>query len=98
VHTFAGDLAPPIIPSPSGPKKDFKFVVRHTLGPWTPFLDLGVDRDQKADVDFYLYGSDAVAYRTAMQIKDQADRDITKLKGTIAARQQAGMPFYRKVV
>jgi hypothetical protein len=36
VHTFAGDLAPLIILSPSAPKKDFKFVVRHTLGPWTP--------------------------------------------------------------
>ena len=87
VHTFAGDLAPLIIPSPSSPKKVFKFVVRHTLGPWTPSFWTSVwIAIKQGDVDLYLYGSDAVAYRTAMQIKDQADRDITKLKGTSPPR------------
>ena len=35
-HPVVGDLARLVIPAPTVPKKDFRFLVRHALGPWTP--------------------------------------------------------------
>lgn len=100
VHLFAGDLAPLVIPAPTAPKMDFKFFVRHTLGPWTPAFWTSVYAAIKeGDVDLYLYGADAVTHRTLMRIKRQADSDLQRLDTTIkAARHQLTMSFYQTVL
>jgi len=85
-----------IVPEPSAPKRDFKFYIRHTLGPWTPSFWASVYAAVKTgDVDTYLYGADAVRYRRCQEISVQANRDIEKLKSRIlAAKAQLGMPYY----
>ena len=86
-----------VVPAPRSPKKDFKFFVRHTLGPWNPSFWASVwVAVQEGDVDIYLYGPDATAYKTAQRIKKQADADIAKLNDRMAeARRQLAMPFYK---
>ena len=98
VHMIAGDMVPLIIPTPTAPKKDYKFYLRHTLGPWTPSFWSSVwVAIQEGDVDLYLYGSDALTYRTAMSIKAQADKDVAKLQTTKNdAMKQLAMPYYHK--
>jgi len=95
-HMLAGDLAPLVIPSPTAPKKDFKFFIRHTLGPWTPSFWASVwVACREGDLDLYLYGTDAVSYRNSVRIKEQAEQEIGRLKQTVnAARWQLMMPFY----
>jgi hypothetical protein len=100
VHMWAGDLAPLVIPAPAAPKQDFSFYVRHALGPWTPAFWTSVYAAIKGwDLDLYLYGTDAVTYRTTLKIKSQAEADIARLTETVnAARHQFNMPFYRVVI
>jgi hypothetical protein len=86
------------IPAPDAPKKDFKFYLRHALGPWNPsfWTSVAVAIREK-DLDIYLYGADAMTHRASVQIKNQAEKDIAKLDAKVAeARAQLGMPFYKK--
>jgi hypothetical protein len=96
VHLFAGDLTPLIIPSPGTPKKDFRFIVRHTLGPWTPsFWASVMTAIKERDIELYLYGPDAILYQTSINIKAQAAHDIARLEeARLAASRQLTMPFY----
>lgn len=92
----AASITTMVVPAPQAPKKDFKFYVRHTLGPWNPsfWASVYVAAKEK-DVDIYLYGADATRYKTAMQIKRQADADIARLnQKTAAAQRQLAMTFY----
>jgi hypothetical protein len=93
---MANDLTTLAVPAPSEPKRDFKFYVRHTLGPWTPSFWVSVVAAVKTgDVDIYLYGPAAIEYQTKMRIKNQADAEIRRLQTKIdAAKQQLSMPFY----
>lgn len=95
--SIGGGVATMTIPAPSAPKRDFRFFVRHTLGPWNPsyWTTLyGAIRD--GDLDLYLYGTDAVTHRNALKIKAQADKDIERLrKRANDARTQLGQPFYK---
>jgi hypothetical protein len=93
---LAGGVTTLAIPTPTAPKKDFKFYVRHTLGPWNPSFWASVYvAIQEKDVDLYLYGSDATAYKTSVKIKTQAESDIANLKQKVAAAEsQMNEPFY----
>jgi hypothetical protein len=93
---MANDIATLAIPAPAEPKRDFKFYVRHTLGPWTPSFWVAVAAAVKTgDVNIYLYGPAAIEYQTKMKIKTQADADIKRLQAKIqVAQRQLGMPFY----
>lgn len=84
------------IPTPAAPKKDFKFYVRHTLGPWNPsFWASVIIAYQENDWDIYLYGSDAIAHKRILKIKKQAETDIYNLKKIIAdAEKQNAKKFY----
>jgi hypothetical protein len=90
------DIATLAIPAPDSPKRDFKWVVRHTLGPWTPSFWASVYAAIKeGDSDIYSFGPAAETYKTKLRIKTEADRYIGVLRMRIAeARQQLGMPFY----
>ncbi len=84
---YAG-VATLAIPTPTAPKKDFKFYVRHSLGPWNPsFWASVVVAYKEKDVDLYLYGSDATAYKASMKIKTQAESDIARLQQNVAAAE-----------
>ena len=85
-----------VVPEPTAPKKDFKFYIRHTLGPWTPSFWTSVYAAVKTgDIDTYLYGADAIRFKRCSEISAQANRDIDRLKTRIqAARAQLMMPFY----
>jgi hypothetical protein len=98
--SLASGVTTMVVPSPTAPRKDFKFWVRHSLGPWNPsFWASVVTAIQEKDVDIYLYGSDAVAYKTSQRIKQQADRDLASLKEKIAAADsQLGGSFYQKKI
>ena len=54
------------IPAPDAPKKDFKFYLRHALGPWNPsfWTSVAVAIREK-DLDIYLYGADAMTHRAS---------------------------------
>ena len=94
--SIASSIIP--IPAPDAPKQDYKFYLRHALGPWTPSYWTSVwaaVRDK--DLDLYLYGQDAVTHRVTAQIKSQAEKDMAKLDVRIGeARTQLGMPFYTR--
>jgi len=94
--SLGSEIATMVIPSPTAPKKDFKFWVLHALGPWNPsFWASVVTAYKEKDVDIYLYGSDAIAYKNSLRITRQAEADIAKLKGKIAeAEAQLNQPFY----
>jgi hypothetical protein len=93
---MASDITTLTVPAPSEPKKDFRFFIRHTLGPWTPSFWASVYAAiRSGDVDTYLYGPAAVQYQTQLKIKRQADADIRRLRAKIQdAKQQLSMPFY----
>lgn len=93
---IANNIATLAIPAPSEPKRDFKFYVRHTLGPWTPSFWASVAAAIKTgDVNIYLYGPAAIDYQTKMRIKNQADADIQRLRVKIkTAQEQLDMRFY----
>jgi len=93
---IASDITTLSVPAPSQPKKDFRFFIRHTLGPWTPSFWASVyGAIRSGDVDTYLYGPAAIEYQTKMNIKRQADADISHLRAKIQdAKQQLSMPFY----
>jgi hypothetical protein len=95
---IASNVATLSIPAPSAPKQDFKFFVRHALGPWNPSYWATVyGAIKEGDLDLYLYGTDALTHRNAVAIKAQADKDIEKLKQRITeARAQLGQPFYSR--
>lgn len=90
------DVATLAIPSPERPKRDFKFFIRHTLGPWTPSYWVTVIAAFKYhDSNIFLYGPAAVQWQTQQRIKSQADADIGRLQKKIAAaRHQLAMNFY----
>jgi hypothetical protein len=92
----ANNIATLSIPAPSEPKKDFKFFVRHTLGPWTPsFWASVVTAIKTRDMNIYLYGPAAIEWQTKMRIKNQADADIRRMLVKVQdAKQQLAMPFY----
>lgn len=89
-------IAPTVIPAPSAPKRDFRFYVRHALGPWNPSYWASVyTAISEGDIDIYLYGSDATVYKRTLEIRRQADQDIARLRQRlIEARTQLAMPFY----
>lgn len=93
---IASNITTIVVPSPTTPRRDFRYFVRHTLGPWNPsYWASVIEAYKEGDVDIYLYGTDAVAYKNSLRIKQQADRDIDQLCAKVAAaRQQLGMPFY----
>ena len=94
---LVGDITTLAVPAPERPKKDFRFFIRHTLGPWTPsFWAAAYVAIKTGDVDTYLYGPAAVEYQTRVRIKRQADADIARLRTKVTdAKQQLAMPFYR---
>lgn len=96
--SIASGIATQAIPSPTAPRKDFKFWVRHTLGPWNPsFWASVVVAIQEGDADIYLYGADATAHQTKLKIKQQADSDIARLTKRIdEARHQMGQSYYNQ--
>jgi hypothetical protein len=100
VHMYAGDMVPLIVPAPLAPKKDYKFFVRHTLGPWTPSYWASVYTAIKTgDMDLYLYGSGALTYRNAQKISQNAKLEVIKLQAPLShARAQLTMPFYQNKV
>lgn len=96
--TIAGNITTMTVPTPQGPKRDYRFYVRHALGPWNPSFWAEVAMAIKTgDIDIYLYGAGTIAEKTVQKIKRQADKDIQKLKDKInACRTQQAMSFYRK--
>lgn len=94
--SLGSGVATMVIPAPTAPKKDFKFWVRHSLGPWNPsFWASVVTAIKEKDVDIYLYGSDATTYKTSLRIKQQADSDIATLKRKLSeAESQLNQSFY----
>ncbi len=96
VHLVAGDMVPLVVPQPEAPKKDYKFYLRHALGPWTPSYWASVYTAIKTgDVDVYLYGSDAIVYKNSKRIADNAKLEIIKLQAPLQnAKRQLAMPFY----
>ena len=95
--TIAREITTMVVPSPTVPKTDFTFFVRHLLGPWTPSFWASVyTAIKERDLDIYLYGSDAIAYKASLKIKQQADHDIECLRAKIGeALNQLAMPFYK---
>ena len=93
---MASDITTLAVPAPSQPKRDFRFFIRHTLGPWTPSFWASVYAAVRSrDVDIYLYGPAAVEYQTLLKIQRQADADINRLRIKIQeGKQQLAMPFY----
>lgn len=93
---IANNIATLAIPAPAEPKKDFRFYIRHTLGPWTPsFWALVYAAAKTGDVNIYLYGPAAIEFQTKMKIKNQAEADIKRLRAKVqVAKQQLAMPFY----
>lgn len=96
VHTGAGDIAPLMVPQPEAPKNDYKFYLRHSLGPWTPSYWVTVYGAIKTgDVGIYLYGSDYVRFKNAEQIAARAKEEIIKIQAPLNhAKQQLVLPFY----
>jgi hypothetical protein len=96
VHMIAGDLVPMIVPQPNAPKQDYKFYIRHALGPWTPSYWASVYTAIKTgDLDLYLYGTDAIVYRNAKTIADNAKLEIIKIQAPLNhAKQQLALPIY----
>jgi hypothetical protein len=94
-HMF-GEMATMVVPAPSAPKRDYKFFIRHTLGPWTPSYWASVYAAIKdRDLELYLYGSDAVTYRNAQNIANDAKLEVIKLQAPLNhARNQLVLPFY----
>ena len=94
---MAGDVATLAIPAPEKPKQDFKFFIRHTLGPWTPSYWVSVyEAIKSGDSNIYLYGPASTQWRAQQQIRSQAEGEIERLQKTIAAAQrQLAMSFYR---
>jgi hypothetical protein len=84
------------IPAPSEPKRDFRFVIRMTLGPTTPSYWASAWAAWKSgDFDTFLYGPAAIEYKTNLQIKRHSDIEIGRLRNKLKeAQQQIGMPFY----
>jgi hypothetical protein len=95
--TVASNLATLSISQPDAPKRDFRFYVRHALGPWNPSYWASLyAAAQSGDVDVYLYGTDAVTHKANLKIKDQAERDLRRLKQRVVqAKMQLAAPFYR---
>lgn len=93
----ASNVATLSIPTPTAPKKDFNFFVRHTLGPWNPSFWASVHSAiSEGDVDIYLYGADATTQKTKQKIKQQAEKDIAKLRTRWSdAEGQLKQPYYR---
>ncbi|HNR69512.1 MAG TPA: hypothetical protein PKN24_15805 [bacterium] len=85
------------VPNPTAPKKDYKFYIRHALGPWNPsYWASVVAAIKEKDVDIYLYGSDAVNYKACQKIKQQAEADISELKKRLkTAETQLLASFYK---
>lgn len=93
-----GNVTTLVVPSPSKPKRDFRFLVRHTLGPWSPsyWVHLWLAFKDK-DEELFLFGTDAIVIRNKNAIKKQAYADIEKLRrAIITARTQLSMPFYSR--
>lgn len=86
-----------VVPAPQEPRRDFRFWVRHALGPWNPsYWASVVTAIRTGDVDVYLHGAGATTYREKLQIKQQADADIQRLQARIqAAEQQLAGAWYR---
>jgi hypothetical protein len=91
-----GEMGTMVVPAPSAPKRDYKFFIRHTLGPWTPSYWASVYAAIKdRDLELYLYGSDAVTYRNAQNIANDAKLEVIKLQAPLNhARNQLVLPFY----
>ena len=96
IHTAAGDMAPLIVPQPESPKRDYRFFIRHTLGPWTPSYWASVYAAIKSgDVGVYLYGSDYTQFKDAQSIAAKAKEEIIKVQAPLLhAQRQLALPFY----
>jgi hypothetical protein len=97
IGTIGSNITTMAVPAPSVPKRDIKFFIRHTLGPWNPsFWVSVVAAIKEGDIDYYLYGHEAVMDKNAYKIQQQALRDIQQLQNRVtAARQQLHAPFYQ---
>ena len=98
VTVMAANVTTLAVPAPSAPKRDIaNFVIRHTLGPWNPSFWVGVYAAiQSGDIDYYLYGNEAVTAKTIQRIDQQSRREIAQLQARAsAARRQLMAPFYR---
>lgn len=95
--TIGSNVATMAVRTPEAPRRNLGFWVRHTLGPWNPSFWTSVAiAIQERDLDIYLYGSDAIAHKTSLKIKKQADADVNRLRVKIREMQtQLAMPFYR---
>jgi hypothetical protein len=95
--TIASNITTMAVPSPSAPKRNINFFVRHTLGPWNPSFWMGVVAAiSEGDIDYYLYGHEAVVAKNVYKIQQQALRDVQQLQNRItAARRQLHAPFYQ---
>jgi len=95
--TLASNIATLSISAPQAPRRNFKFWVRHTLGPWNPsYWASVVTAIKEKDLDLYLYGADATTHKAVMKITKQANADIKKMQTRAQeARKQLAMPFYK---
>lgn len=93
---IAADMATMGISDPTVPKRDFRFYLRHALGPWNPSYWASVWAAVKErKLDIYLYGSNAIIYEQAASIRRQAENDIAKLhRRLVEAESQVSQKFY----
>ena len=98
--SIISNIATLSIPQPEAPKKNFKFYVRHTLGPWNPSYWATVYAACKeGDENIYLYGSDAVIFKEKERIRIQANKDIKRLQIRLTeANNMLSQSYYKKVI
>lgn len=95
--SIASNIATFCIRAPQAPRRDFRFWVRHSLGPWNPsYWASVVTAIKEKDLDVYLYGAGATTHKAVTKITRQANSDIKKMEARASeARRQLAMPFYR---
>jgi hypothetical protein len=88
-----GEMA---IPAPSEPKTNFKFFLRHTVGPWSPSYWASVwAAVSEGDIDLYLHGSAAQESKNKAEIRRKALEALKPLKTKIAdLEKQRAQTFY----
>lgn len=85
------------IPSPDAPRRDLRYVIRHTLGPWNPsYWVTVVQALRTGDMDLWQYGSESVEREARERINDCVERDVARLSKRIErARAQLSEPCYQ---
>jgi hypothetical protein len=87
-----------VVDSPHEPKRDFRFYIRHGLGPDTPSYWASVYAAiQTGDLDLYLYGTTVPHQKNVERIINHAKTDVLKLQQRITElERQKSMSFYHK--